>query len=396
MSEIAINEPTAMTNLSTTLTSNESIASSFVSVNSTNDNDRSSEMENTTSSTTMETTTTSAASTTATTTTTLIIMSTTPPTKNNETSSSDPCSNDNPEWEEETLPCLNSHMFEGSDLVTDDTDTTIATATDSTIDATATGTLSTATDDTSTKDTITTMANVASTEDIYSTSVKELPSIYSCNNKVNNIIQESPNATESNSTDSDSATNSSTKENTIIYLRFNYEMYTVPNRTESEMTSILESFERQLGYGVANALGLVDCLPNNEMMDGNRKLERYGGLIRRSLQKHRMLESAATAAVGSERYEFEEISIEPLDMIDTTLCESRFELYCALVVCILFAIFMFNSGSLHYCFHIMFSFSGMHIKSNTRQPKSMYTHPRIHDRPTYHQARNPTTTKTPW
>ena len=241
--------------------------------------------------TTIETTATATTITagTATNTTATTSAATTAMSKNK---TSNPCSNDNPEWEEETLPCLNSHVLEGA-VASDDDDA----ATDGD-DATATGTI--------------TEATLATTEEAFTIHIQDLPSVYSCNqsNRTKESNQEKINATTKSNFDTNSTES--------IYLRFNYEMYTIPNQTEDEIIDILYGFERQLGYGVASALGLVDCTKDEEDVDSTGDDTRVRRLRRRSLQ-NRMLEQELESVAN---HRFEEVSIEPLDMVDTTLCKS--------------------------------------------------------------------------
>ena len=185
------------------------------------------------------------------------------------------------------MPCLNSHVFEGA-VASDDDDA----ATDGD-DATATGTI--------------TEATLANTEEASTIHIQDLPSVYSCNQS--NRTKESQDKTNANS---------DTNSTESIYLRFNYEMYTIPNQTEDEITDILYGFERQLGYGVASALGLVDCTKDEEDVGSTGDDTRVRRLRRRSLQ-NRMLEQELESVAN---HRFEEVSIEPLDMVDTTLCKS--------------------------------------------------------------------------
>lgn len=195
------------------------------------------------------------------------------------TKTSNPCSNDNPDWEEGTQPCPNStteYIFDGTDIIT------IA---------------ATASSGTNEEETIAT-----------NQVKKELASSYSCEQQsvtTSNVSE----ATEDDTTNNNKG---------AIYFRFNYEIYTAPNRTTTKLQEILSEFELQLGYGVASAVGLIDCSAKNvvdglEIMNANsvdgKKRLRHGRYERRSLQKN------------LEGYEFMEISVEPLDIIDTTLCK---------------------------------------------------------------------------
>lgn len=210
--------------------------------------------------------------------------------------SSNPCSNDNPNWEEGTLPCLNSttdyNIFDGAFTTT---------ATDAT----------TVDDDAEFNSTNTTNSQV-----------KDLPSSYSCYIKstATAVASESNNSTTKNTSSTTSSTND---EETAIYFRFNYEIYTLPNQTTAQLTHILSEFEKKLGYGVAGAVGLVDCPFVDDEEDG---LE----LRQRRIYKRRSLLRSL------ESFEFSEVSIEPLDVIDTSLCEythSDFLLVLPLLLC---------------------------------------------------------------
>ena len=107
-------------------------------------------------------------------------------------------------------------------------------------------------------------------------------------------------------------------EREAVYLAFDYEIYTPPNPTEDVINSTLSEFEKKLVKGVARAVGLVDCPQKSlygsltgRMQHGSQKL-RQRHYLRRSLQR-KVLESTTNTVV--------EVSLKPMDLIDSTLCE---------------------------------------------------------------------------
>lgn len=142
----------------------------------------------------------------------------------------DPCSNDNPEFDKETQPCLNSVMdtiFEGAFLPT------------------TTSTLPTLPKFDVSKfnlDAATTVAPELTTAEMEMTTAvtEELPSFYSCIAASENELTEGNN-------------------NNNLTLTFKYEIYT-PSTVE-DYTSALSTLERRLTNGVASSLGLAagDC-----------------------------------------------------------------------------------------------------------------------------------------
>lgn len=236
---------------------------------------------------------------------------------------SNPCSNDNPDWEEGTQPCPNST----TDYIFDGAVTTVA-------------------------------ATTTAEESIDNISQVGLPSSYSC--KVFNSPSDSETASEAAAMGG------------AIYLRFNYELYTTPNQTATQIKSILSDFELQLGYGVAHAIGLTNCLEDdsdNLGSNGNdegtaaKKRLRHRQYNRRSLQRTLMEDS----------YDFVEISIEPLDVIDTTLCKCY--CYASFFDCL---VCQYTKLISRFCLDS----SGLYFKSHTTNAKCMYTNPWFYDSPT--------------
>lgn len=191
-------------------------------------------------------------------------------------SNHNPCSNDNPDWEGGTQPCPNSttdfaSIFEG------------AVPTEATTSATATA---------------------AEPETISTSSIeKELPAIYTC----------AGDSSSQNAAGSSTGNDDAGKE--PIYFRFNYEIFTTPDLTEDEINDTLSEFEKKLGYGVAQAVGLVDCREQSLRARPFRYSGGHKNYVRRSLQQRDV------GDWNNEGYDFDKVSIEPLDYIDTTLCE---------------------------------------------------------------------------
>ncbi|KAL7518722.1 hypothetical protein ACHAWX_003533 [Stephanocyclus meneghinianus] len=195
---------------------------------------------------------------------------------------SNPCSNDNPTWDSATQHCANSttnfeYLFDGAFT------TTVATAT------------TTTTSDYSTERTLPTGSN----ED-------EFPSSYSCTDESGPEEQGGGNTAGKNDS-----------EREPVYLTFDYEIYTPPSPTEDMINATLSDFEKKLVNGVARALGLVDCSQKSShgsvtrrVEDGSQKL-RQRNYLRRSLQQ-KVVESTTNAVV--------EVSMKPMDLIDSTLC----------------------------------------------------------------------------
>ncbi|KAL7489953.1 hypothetical protein ACHAW6_016108 [Cyclotella cf. meneghiniana] len=200
---------------------------------------------------------------------------------------SNPCSNDNPTWDSSTQHCANSttnfeYLFDGAFT------TTVATAT------------TTTTSDYSTERTLPTGSN----ED-------EFPSSYSCTDESGPEEQGGGNTAGKNES-----------EREPVYLTFDYEIYTPPSLTEDMIHATLNDFEKKLVNGVARALGLVDCPQKilhgsvtRRAESGSRKL-RQRNYLRRSLQQ-KVVESTTNAVV--------EVSMKPMDLIDSTLsaCTSQ-------------------------------------------------------------------------
>jgi hypothetical protein len=146
--------------------------------------------------------------------------------------------------------------------------------------------------------------------------VKDLPSSYSCY--------------KSTSADADTTDSNNTK---AMYLRFDYEIYTIPNQTTAQLTDVLSIFEKQFGYGVASAVGLTNCPVDEQPVNDNGRSDEQpisidlDKRLRRRVYNRRSLQEQT-----SDGFEFVEVSIEPLDVIDTTLCE--YSGRCA--ICLLF------------------------------------------------------------
>ena len=177
-----------------------------------------------------------------------------------------PCSNDNPEWNQTTQPCPNS--VNGSIL----------------------------------------NGAIAYPEEKNA----ELQSSYSCEKTINvNQIDE----VDGNIGNENVGTTKGVAKE-VINFGFSYEMHTTTNKTTEQINEILEEFEKKLGYGVASELGLTDCSSETESFenDGNG-ISLNRAYMRRSLQK-RGLEAETT-----QTNEFVEVSIEPLDFINTDLCK---------------------------------------------------------------------------
>ena len=143
----------------------------------------------------------------------------------------DPCSNDNPEFDKETQPCLNSVMdtiFEGAFLPT--TTSTLPTLPKFDVSKFNLDAATTVAPDLTTAEMEMTTTVVAD----------ELPSFYSC------IAASEDDLTEGNNHDN-------------LTLTFKYEIYT-PSTME-DYTSALSALERRLTNGVASSLGLAagDC-----------------------------------------------------------------------------------------------------------------------------------------
>ena len=143
----------------------------------------------------------------------------------------DPCSNDNPEFDKETQPCLNSVMdtiFEGAFLPT--TTSTLPTLPKFDVSKFNLDAATTVAPDLTTAEMEMTTTVVAD----------ELPSFYSC------IAASEDDLTEGNNHDN-------------LTLTFKYEIYT-PSTME-DYTSALSTLERRLTNGVASSLGLAagDC-----------------------------------------------------------------------------------------------------------------------------------------
>lgn len=143
----------------------------------------------------------------------------------------DPCSNDNPEFDKETQPCLNSVMdtiFEGAFLPT--TTSTLPTLPKFDVSKFNLDAATTVSPDLTTAEMEMTTTVVAD----------ELPSFYSC------IAASEDDLTEGNNHDN-------------LTLTFKYEIYT-PSTME-DYTSALSALERRLTNGVASSLGLAagDC-----------------------------------------------------------------------------------------------------------------------------------------
>lgn len=143
----------------------------------------------------------------------------------------DPCSNDNPEFDKETQPCLNSVMdtiFEGAFLPT--TTSTLPTLPKFDVSKFNLDAATTVAPDLTTAEMEMTTTVVAD----------ELPSFYSC------IAASEDDLTEGNNHDN-------------LTLTFKYEIYT-PSTVE-DYTSVLSTLERRLTNGVASSLGLAagDC-----------------------------------------------------------------------------------------------------------------------------------------
>lgn len=145
----------------------------------------------------------------------------------------DPCSTDNPEFDKETQPCLNSVMdtiFEGAFLPTTTTSTLPTLpkfdVSKFNLDAAAT--------------TVAPDLTTAEMEMNTTAAAEELPSFYSC------IAASEDELTEGNNHDN-------------LTLTFKYEIYT-PS-TVKDYTSVLSTLERRLTNGVASSLGLAagDC-----------------------------------------------------------------------------------------------------------------------------------------
>ena len=190
----------------------------------------------------------------------------------------DPCSNDNPEWDAATQPCPNSitdYIFDGAITTRPPAATTTA----------------------------------AIDEEIFSTSsvAKDLPTSYSCETTFSDT-QNTPSAENQQQQQQD--------DREAMYLKFNYEIYTILNQTQQDIDRILREFEYNLGYGVANSLGLIDC---EDVNDNNNRVGGNIFLIRRSLHKRELEDEIKDDDGGL----FAEVSIEPVDIIDTTTCESH-------------------------------------------------------------------------
>ena len=202
----------------------------------------------------------------------------------------DPCSNDNPEWDSATQPCPNSitdYIFEGAVTTRPPVTTTTTTTTVE--------------------------------EEIFSTSStdRDYPTSYSCETNTPSNTQTTPSTDNQQENDDREA----------IYLKFNYEIYTILNQTQQDINRILGEFESNLGYGVANSLGLTDC---QDVSSDNSNNERVGAgnfLIRRSLRKRELEETKDDEGISGGL--FAEVSIEPVDIIDTTVCESHYILLSA-------------------------------------------------------------------
>lgn len=143
----------------------------------------------------------------------------------------DPCSNDNPEFDKETQPCLNSVMdtiFEGAFLPT--TTSTLPTLPKFDVSKFNLDAATTVAPDLTTAEMEMTTTVVAD----------ELPSFYSC------IAASEDDLTEGTNNDN-------------LTLTFKYEIYT-PSTME-DYTSALSALERRLTNGVASSLGLAagDC-----------------------------------------------------------------------------------------------------------------------------------------
>ena len=189
-----------------------------------------------------------------------------------------PCSNDNPEWEQVTLPCAvidNNLIFDGAiDATTSTTTTaTIAATTDAdagTASSAGSNTDSTNNDEQTSNSDATSPSDADSSnvstapvdsDEVVTTSSKNdkgtsttSPSFYSCSAASGDEI----NAATANNDNSNNNNNNKVK-NIPLFLRYNYEIYTPPNANDEDITNVLAKFENDLTYGMASSLGLVDC-----------------------------------------------------------------------------------------------------------------------------------------
>ena len=263
---------------------------------------------------------------------------------------SGPCSNDNPAWDEGTIPCPNVAVFDGvaetpdgenagatgasdgytdsGDVIDDDVADSMSASSPSdksstpphsgtspselplteAVAATATPPLSQVPSTQSNGQPGLTV-DVAGNNDFVTSAVgsASYPSFYSCS-----VMSE-----EELFKGSGGGTGSNNKE---LLLPFDYEMYT--STGVSDIASVLSAFERQLANGVAASLGLVDCptalgsgedrVSVVEFARGQRPP--FGGRGRTLQTKH--------DGAGEPTNQFVGLSMEPLDGLDTELCES--------------------------------------------------------------------------
>ena len=203
----------------------------------------------------------------------------------------DPCSNDNPEFDKETQPCLNSVMdtiFEGAFLPT-----------------TTTSTLPTLPKFDVSKfnlDAATTVAPDLTTAEMEMTTTvvaDELPSFYSC------IAASEDDLTEGNNHDN-------------LTLTFKYEIYT-PS-TVKDYTSVLSTLERRLTNGVASSLGLAagDCSDGDGdglAIEVSVRSSTNEGEDLRKLMPLRGMRRTLQTGNGKERA-VQGLSMDPVDELD--------------------------------------------------------------------------------
>mmetsp|Transcript_24578 Transcript_24578/g.50601 ORF Transcript_24578/g.50601 Transcript_24578/m.50601 type:complete len:789 (+) Transcript_24578:2-2368(+) len=209
-----------------------------------------------------------------------------------------PCSNDNPDWELETLPCLGKdEIFDGAlstraastttpaaDVTSISTATSATTATTSatlaekmmneSFDATPPGAVTTFTATTiPTAVTATSSATDKTAQAISPTSstsfaeddlvpaialpLEEHPSFFSCN------------ATSREDFGTVDGSDENAGNFSPLYLRYNYEIYTPTDAEKIDITNILAKFENDLTYGVAHSLGLTDCPQSGGNIDSS-------------------------------------------------------------------------------------------------------------------------------
>lgn len=156
-------------------------------------------------------------------------------------------------------------------------------------------------------------SNIDNGEPTPNDTVDPPPSFYSCSA-----------STKEDLVNSNGNANNSNNNNEALPLIFNYEIYTSTNTNDDNITSILNTFERQLANGVASSLGLVDCNPEEDIAVevAVRTGELPWGGRRRTL-----LHNKATTSGGEEERMLNAydlvmgVSSDPVDELDTKICK---------------------------------------------------------------------------